>query len=271
MNFSSPDFHPVLCVSASKLIEGDGIERRLGYVYIQGSGDDHEMWSNGLTPRMYWENLSRLMAAPADDLQDIIQEIVQSSKAWTGGLPTGPILLNPIRAAGSLIMLGSHEGAVTAGNWPDSCDSLIQLLFGMPQPDGDVQISESAVPTTQELVNSSRLLSFHIPPAKRAQQYFLTDVLPKSVRFARAQLLDDAERRTLGIFCWDGKDLSVGVAIAILQALFDEHGSLSPEQYLELATKATLRSRLEWIQASHHKANPARATLKRVNEFFMSP
>lgn len=45
VNISGLDFHPVFCLSASKLIKGDGIERRLGYVYIQGSGDDHEMWS----------------------------------------------------------------------------------------------------------------------------------------------------------------------------------------------------------------------------------
>lgn len=41
------DFFPVLCVSASKLVDDDngGIERRSGYTYVQGSGDDHELWS----------------------------------------------------------------------------------------------------------------------------------------------------------------------------------------------------------------------------------
>lgn len=40
------DFLPVICLSASKLVEDDGgIERRSGYFYVQGSGDDHELWS----------------------------------------------------------------------------------------------------------------------------------------------------------------------------------------------------------------------------------
>ena len=38
-------FLPVICVSASKLVEEGGVERRLGYTYVQGSGDDHEQWS----------------------------------------------------------------------------------------------------------------------------------------------------------------------------------------------------------------------------------
>lgn len=37
-------FLPILCVSASKQIE-EGLERRIGgFSYVQGSGDDHELW-----------------------------------------------------------------------------------------------------------------------------------------------------------------------------------------------------------------------------------
>ncbi|KIJ25918.1 hypothetical protein M422DRAFT_273055 [Sphaerobolus stellatus SS14] len=39
------DFFPVLCVSTSKLVH-EGLERRTaGFTYVQGSGDDHESWS----------------------------------------------------------------------------------------------------------------------------------------------------------------------------------------------------------------------------------
>jgi tRNA A64-2'-O-ribosylphosphate transferase len=41
---SSPPFLPVVCVSASKHVDY-GMERRVaGYVHVQGSGDDHELW-----------------------------------------------------------------------------------------------------------------------------------------------------------------------------------------------------------------------------------
>ena len=38
-----------------------------------------------------------------------------------------------------------------------------------------------------------------------------------------------------------------------------------------LADKKSIRTRLEWIIASRPQANPSRATLKRVNEFLLSP
>ena len=38
------DFYPVVCVSASRHVR-DGLERRtMGFAYVQGSGDDHELW-----------------------------------------------------------------------------------------------------------------------------------------------------------------------------------------------------------------------------------
>lgn len=43
-NSDARSFIPVICVSASKQIH-DGLERRSGgFVYVQGSGDDHELW-----------------------------------------------------------------------------------------------------------------------------------------------------------------------------------------------------------------------------------
>jgi tRNA A64-2'-O-ribosylphosphate transferase len=37
-------FYPVICLSASKMVES-GVERRKGFLYVQGSADDHEMWA----------------------------------------------------------------------------------------------------------------------------------------------------------------------------------------------------------------------------------
>lgn len=38
------EFFPIICLSASEHVP-EGIERRHGYCYVQGSGDDHESWS----------------------------------------------------------------------------------------------------------------------------------------------------------------------------------------------------------------------------------
>lgn len=44
---SNLPFFPVVCLSASRHVDSqsDGLENRPGFTYVQGSGDDHELWS----------------------------------------------------------------------------------------------------------------------------------------------------------------------------------------------------------------------------------
>lgn len=43
---TNPAYYPVVCVCASRIVE-HGLERRMAtsFTYVQGAGDDHEMWS----------------------------------------------------------------------------------------------------------------------------------------------------------------------------------------------------------------------------------
>jgi tRNA A64-2'-O-ribosylphosphate transferase len=51
---SEVGFLPVLCVSASKQVF-KGIERRAsGYTYVQGAGDDHELWGMVRSGALFW-------------------------------------------------------------------------------------------------------------------------------------------------------------------------------------------------------------------------
>jgi tRNA A64-2'-O-ribosylphosphate transferase len=43
-DFEDADFYPVVCLSASEAVE-TGFQSRLGYLYVQGSGDDQEAWA----------------------------------------------------------------------------------------------------------------------------------------------------------------------------------------------------------------------------------
>ena len=41
-----PQYFPVVCLSASMLAEdAKEMEREHGFIYVQGAGDDHELWS----------------------------------------------------------------------------------------------------------------------------------------------------------------------------------------------------------------------------------
>ncbi|KAG9072794.1 hypothetical protein KI688_000572 [Linnemannia hyalina] len=59
-DYSQCSFLPVICLSASRVVQ-DGMEERDGYLYVQGSGDDEEMWSKGLKPELFWENEDYLL------------------------------------------------------------------------------------------------------------------------------------------------------------------------------------------------------------------
>ncbi|KAF9146547.1 hypothetical protein BGX30_013762 [Mortierella sp. GBA39] len=59
-DYSQCAFLPVICLSASRVVQ-DGMEERDGYLYVQGSGDDEEMWSKGLKPELFWENEDYLL------------------------------------------------------------------------------------------------------------------------------------------------------------------------------------------------------------------
>ncbi|KIJ26618.1 hypothetical protein M422DRAFT_191977 [Sphaerobolus stellatus SS14] len=81
------DFFPVLCVSTSKLVH-EGLERRTaGFTYVQGSGDDHESWSQKLTPDLYWQHKSLLLSCARSDLSDLIHTLVSESAEASSSIP----------------------------------------------------------------------------------------------------------------------------------------------------------------------------------------
>ncbi|KAF9154652.1 hypothetical protein BG015_000337 [Linnemannia schmuckeri] len=80
-DYSQCAFLPVICLSASRVVQ-DGMEERDGYLYVQGSGDDEEMWSRGLKPELFWENEEYLLEegiSPAE-CERRAEEVVREAK-----------------------------------------------------------------------------------------------------------------------------------------------------------------------------------------------
>ncbi|KAG8838102.1 hypothetical protein FRB91_007786, partial [Serendipita sp. 411] len=72
-------FYPVICISASKTGTTDTDQTRvehLDYNYVQGSGDDHESWSIGLTPDLFWTYHDQLLTCEKEKLEDLVKQIV---------------------------------------------------------------------------------------------------------------------------------------------------------------------------------------------------
>lgn len=139
--------------------------------------------------------------------------------------------------------------------------------------------------------SGSSFLEINLPTDKKRSEYSFKASLSRCVKFAHEHLIAG---ENLCISCPTGSDLSVGVALVILQTYFDEDGKLNAQKTkstpigeyerplipvkqificlnFPLVSKDTLRTRLHWIIASRPEANPSRATLKRVNEYFLSP
>ena len=127
-----------------------------------------------------------------------------------------------------------------------------------------------------------------IPAGKRGQTHFMR-ALPSAVAFTQAQLRTGLK---VCFVCETGKDYSVGIALAALQQLFNDFGNyvgnraeskittgpivtatleVFTNEELYSADKNSIRTRLQWIISSRIQANPSRTTLKRVNEYLLSP
>ncbi|KAG0376485.1 hypothetical protein BGX24_007672 [Mortierella sp. AD032] len=80
-DYSQVAFLPVICLSASRVVQ-DGMEERNGYLYVQGSGDDEEMWSRGLKPELFWENEDYLLeeGISAEECERRAVEVVREAK-----------------------------------------------------------------------------------------------------------------------------------------------------------------------------------------------
>ncbi|KAI0741054.1 initiator tRNA phosphoribosyl transferase [Earliella scabrosa] len=266
-NGDSARYIPVVCVSASKQVS-EGVERRThGFSYVQGSGDDHELWGMGLNPQLFWQHKQTLIDTDREDLPLIVDNLVVRSKVcarrdfWKA-LPT------PIAAVSGRLLIGSV---------PDMPSELPSELLNVCGPVSFVVISaivpcpdESAAADGDEEDSSEvqHVFRLRLAEGKKDQIHFLQHVLPEATRYIKARL---AERHTVCVCCDSGRDASVGVALAALQLFFDEKGEPVVERQAAVpASKESIRTRLQWIIASRPAANPSRATLKRVNEFLLS-
>lgn len=98
--------YPVICCSASKLAEeADGMERARGFSYVQGSGDDHEAWSKGLTPTIFWKHATEILMAGREEIDEVIARILleefsikEKEESAVAAAPSSVATFSPIRS-----------------------------------------------------------------------------------------------------------------------------------------------------------------------------
>ncbi|KAF8271045.1 tRNA A64-2'-O-ribosylphosphate transferase [Lactarius quietus] len=293
-------FLPIICVSASCAIDsvdgrssGDvgfaGLGRRAGgFSYVQGSGDDHELWGQGLTPEIFWRHRAELLACPRADLETLVARLVaatprdavpsrgdaagdDSQGAWR----STPAPVMKVGGRVLLCTLADLPLGLPAGV-PHLSDATAEIAFVVvdesdaPPDDTGARHSaptrsNDAAPGESEGSSSTRVLRVCLPSGKRGQHVFLHQVLPCATSFASTHL-------SLGrAICVAGGDAGVGVVLVLLQLFFDDDGKPRSSRSDATISKTSVRTRLEWVIASRPQTNPSRAILKRVNDFLLSP
>lgn len=210
--------------------------------YIQGAGDDSEGWSHGLSAQTFWKHQDVLVQAPEDELESLIETLIQQDKDESRDQVTA-VGISPT----SQLFIGTGYVGRT-----HEYDLIINCEVGEPDS------SPAGGPA---------IIDLNCRPGKMGSKD-LRDNLPVAATAISAQLRKDGSSRIL-VTCETGRDLSVGVIVAVLCVEYNDQGELSRDSVSRVMDKSLVKQRLAWITISKPDANPSRATLQAVNSFLM--
>ena len=242
--------------------------------YIQGAGDDSEGWSHGLTPTVFWKHKDQLLNTIEEDMPALIQHLIRDCHDIGDDdavrLGSSSLYIDNIKSASNSEL---YDGIIVCGNASPSKPG--------PKPEDARE-------------NGTRTLHFLCSDGKLGSRA-LRSQLPLLLPFVRSLTVGEKPPKIL-MACSTGKDLSVGVALAVLCLFFDDdcmlipftseyHLTISPGCLVHSLTKAwadvfraetskaidksIIRRRLAYITMAKPDANPSRSTLQSVNSFLM--
>ncbi|CAN9321199.1 unnamed protein product [Alternaria alternata] len=233
---SFPDFHPIVLCTASRRVRGAEASES---GYIQGAADDHEAWSHGLTPTLFWKHKDVLMKTSEEDVPALIERLLKEE----GGSSAVASLIKPT----SKLHISASDQMNLAG--------FEVVVSCTPEPFATSRLKEAGV---------KRYLHLKCQVGKLGSRDLRTQ-LPQLLQF-----FSSFETPTTGnilVCCPTGKDLSVGTALAVLCLYTNEDGKIDTSKSREAKDigKVFVKQRLSWITTSNPALNPSRTTLQSVN------
>ncbi|OTB11438.1 hypothetical protein K445DRAFT_322024 [Daldinia sp. EC12] len=247
------DFHPVICCTSSRRVLGGEMSEG---GYIQGAGDDTENWALGLTPPVFWRHEDILLSTPEADLPDLVRSLV--ANAATDVNASRPREIAPTLFVSCLPLVDP----------PDSSTCIVTIYSKTTDPNTWVKSPSFMEVGIGKHKLASRNLRLALPNINDFVRRFLERESDPNSSLERPDSSYSEKRRIL-IACETGKDLSVGVALALLCQNFDSEGNLKPNIQPAGHTKNDIRIKLSRIMTAFPEANPSRATLQSVNSYLM--
>jgi tRNA A64-2'-O-ribosylphosphate transferase len=233
-----PDFHPIVLCTASRRVQGAEISE---FGYIQGAGDDSEAWAYNLTADAFWKHRDRLLITPEEELPSVIQSVMEVEQS-----SAREAAIRPITQTKDIILT---QNADLAGLRLSSDDFVV---FCAPKDDLAITLQTK-----------------HIRLECRSGKLGSRDLRLELYKLLSSTWIPPRGGK-LYMSCPDGKDLCVGVALAVICLFVDERGDFIRSGERGVMTKTVIRQRLGWITISFPSATPSRATLQSVNGFLFS-
>ena len=212
--------------------------------YVQGAADDSESWALGLDAAMFWKHNDQLLSTSEDDLPALIRSLVGKSNPQA--VSRKPVLIKPTPN----IWISNNAAAESY------------------HADFDFIVSCSERPI-ESLVQSmkSRCVRLSCTTGKVGSRQ-----LRAELHKLQSLLRDLSPSSKILVTCISGRDVAVGVALALICLCCSEDGALrSSDSQIPAPglNKATIKHRLSWIMVSMPDAAPSRATLQSVNAFLL--
>lgn len=214
---------------------------------MQGAADDHEAWSPGLTPPVFWKNKDLLLSTNEEDAPSLVAKLLAEEAA--AGSSSSVTLIKPT----STIYISPSNNIDLEGF--------------------DAVISCTPTPISAETLKTARVkhyLHLKCQTGKLGSRDLRSELarLPDFV----ASLPLSTSRSKILICCPTGKDLSVGTALAILCLYANDGGTINfaerkPSTGID---KNFIKHRLSWITTSNPSLNPSRSTLQSVNAVLLT-
>ncbi|KAI0166980.1 initiator tRNA phosphoribosyl transferase [Hypoxylon sp. FL1284] len=247
------NFRPVICCTSSRRVLGAEMSEG---GYIQGAADDTENWALGLTPPVFWRHVDLLLSTPESDLPDLVRSLVAEHNAEV----QTPV---PKQVAPCLFV-----SSLPFADQPSPMTCRVAIFSKTTDPSTWVKSPSLMEVGVGKHKLASRNLRLALPSISDfVQQFFERATLEADS--ADGLVASSSEPRMVLVACETGKDISVGVALALLCQHFDNDGSFCVRSPSSGHTKSDIRVKLGLIMTRFPEANPSRTTLQSVNSFLM--
>ncbi|SCW03285.1 LAFE_0G07074g1_1 [Lachancea fermentati] len=247
---------PIILCTASYQCQ-DGVDKRLGFTYVQGAADDHESWAKGLTPAVFWENVSAFKDSVVSEqmLERLIEEKTILESNCNVGLSTG---------AANFAQADQITGELYLGCLIQKCELSEAMIRNLLSKYGIIIcFTKTSLIANKE--DQPRIICYPLESDSKKSSRELRVKLPGICNLIKSSIQKSSP---ILVCCDTGRDISVGVILAALCENYDENWSMTSPQSV---SKITIRKHLSKVitKLNGRNVNPSRATLNSINAYLM--